>query len=58
MYSKHRKYNKSSNKFNKETRTLIVSWIIGSVYPINSISKLTNDMQVRKPEKLLHKLFT
>ena len=35
MYSKHRKYSKSSNKFNKETRTLIVSFIIGSVYPIN-----------------------
>ena len=35
MNSKHRKYSKSSNKFNKETRTLIVSCIIGSVYPIN-----------------------
>ena len=34
MYSKHRKYSKSSNKFNKETRILIISCIIGSVYPI------------------------
>ena len=36
MYSKHRKYSKSSNKFNKETRILIISCIIGSVYPINA----------------------
>ena len=36
MYSKHRKYSKSSNKFNKETRILIISCIIESVYPINA----------------------
>ena len=36
MYSKHRKYSKSSNKFNKETKILIISCIIESVYPINA----------------------
>ena len=36
MCSKHRTYSKSSNKFNKETIILIISCIIGSVYPINA----------------------